>query len=704
MSATAAKPGLAVPPPSLTARLAGPAIVGAVLTMLIVPLSPLAISLMFAVNISAGLVILVAAIYVTEASELLSFPSILLATTLMRLALNVATSRAILLHGYTGPGAAGSVVESFGRFVVGGDYVIGIIIFAILIIINFVVITKGSSRVAEVSARFMLDSLPGRQMAIDADVNAGTLSAKQAEERRGQLRSEADFFGAMDGASKFVRGDVVAAMVILAVNLIGGLLVGMLQHGLPLDVAARTYTLLTIGDGVAAQIPSLTISIAAGLIVTRVTNGENISNQIVGQIARHPEAMQVAGGLLIVLGLIPGMAHLPFLGFGALLGFIGLRGTRRKRREAEQAAQAPAQPTADAKPAAMDLSQIQSIDPFGLDIGFALVPLIGPQPPGRPNLMNRLTAIRTRFSKQVGFVLPNIHVRDSEKIRPQEYRFLIRGGVIGRGEVFPEQMLAIETDNVIEKIEGGRPTKEPVFGTDAKWIAPATVADAETAGYTVVDPASVIATHLESLLHRHAWEMLGRAEVEEIVALHAQSHPKLIEDLRTRYQMGMVRQVLAGLVSEMVPIRDFERIAEAMTDAPDAASRDPELLLAAVRQRISRLIIAAYLSDGQTLQVLALEPEFEALVIKAVDTARANDPGAITEPNMLRMLRAASTSGKELAARQGAKPVLAVPGACRRPIARAISGILPVIALEEIPDTQPTSVLGVIRPPDGAAR
>lgn len=704
MSTTLAKPGLPVPPSSLTSRLAGPLIVAAVLTMLIVPLSPMAISLMFAVNISAGLVILAAAIYVTEASELLSFPSILLATTLMRLALNVATARAILLNGYTGPGAAGSVVESFGRFVVGGNFVIGIIIFLILIVINFVVITKGSSRVAEVSARFMLDSLPGRQMAIDADVNAGTLTARQAEDRRAQLRAEADFFGAMDGASKFVRGDVVAAMVILVVNLVGGLLVGMLQHDLPLDVAARTYTLLTIGDGVAAQIPSLTISIAAGLIVTRVTNGENISNQIVRQIGGHPEAMLVAGGLLIVLGLIPGMAHLPFLGFGGLLAGIGYRGVRAKRLEATAAQEAPAQSPADQKPAAMDLSQIQRVDPFGLDIGFALVPLIGPQPPGRPNLMNRLTAIRTRYSKQIGFILPNIHVRDSEKVRPQEYRFVIRGGVIGRGEVFPEQMLAIETDTVIEKIAGGKATKEPVFGTDAKWIAQAMTAEAETAGYTVVDPASVIATHLEALLKRHAWEMLGRTEVEDIVALHARSHPKLIEDLRARFQMGVVRQVLAGLVAENVSIRDFERIAEAMTDAPDAAARDPEALLAAVRQRIARLIIAPYLSDGQTLQVLALEPEFEALVIKAVDTARAHDPMAIAEPRTLRMLRAAANSGKELAAQQNAQPVLAVPASCRRPIARAIGDIIPVIALDEIPDTQPTSVLGVIRPPDGATR
>lgn len=703
MSTAATSPSAAVRAPSIAARLAGPAIVGAVLTMLIVPLSPMAISLMFALNISAGLVILAAAIYVTEASDLLSFPSILLATTLMRLGLNVATARAILLNGHTGAGAAGSVVESFGNFVVGGNYVIGIIIFAILIVINFVVITKGSSRVAEVSARFMLDSLPGRQMAIDADVNAGSLSARDAEKRRAHLRAEADFFGAMDGASKFVRGDVIAAMVILAVNLIGGLLIGMLQHGLPLSVAARNYTLLTIGDGVAAQVPSLTISIAAGLIVTRVSNGENISNQIFRQIGNHPEAMLVAGGLLFTLGLVPGMAHLPFLLFGAAVGGLGLRGAQRKRAASAAAEAAEAAPAeAEQKPAAVDIASVQNVDPFGLDIGFTLVPLIGLQEPGKPNLMTRLTAIRTRFSKQIGFVLPNIHIRDSEKVRPQEYRFVIRGGVIGRGEVFPDKMLAIETDMVIDRLDSGHPAKEPVFGTDALWIQPTMVGEAETAGYTVVDPASVIAAHLEELLKRHSSEMIGRTEVEEIVAYYARSHPKLIEDLRNRYPMGIVRQVLAGLVAEMVSIRDFERIAEAMTDAPEAVTHEPEHLLAAVRQRIARLVIAPYLSPGQVLQVLALEPEFEALVIKAVDTARAHHTGLITEPGMMRMLRETARAGKALAAAHNAKPVLAVPGSCRLPIARVIADSLPVIALDEIPDSQPTTVLGVVRPPDRA--
>lgn len=696
MSATINDPAVALRPASITSRMAGPIIIGAVLTMLIVPLSPMAISLMFALNISASLVILVAAIYVPQASELLSFPSILLGTTLMRLALNVATARAILLNGYTGPDAAGTVIESFGRFVVGGNYLVGGIIFGILIVINFVVVTKGSSRVAEVAARFTLDSLPGRQMAIDADVNAGALSAKDAERRREQVRSEADFFGAMDGASKFVRGDVVAAMIILAVNLAGGLLVGMLQHGLPLSVAARTYTLLTVGDGVAAQVPSLAISIAAGLIVTRVSNGENISAQVVNQIGNYPEAMLVAGGLLTVLGLVPGMAHLPFLVFAGLLLFIGDRGRRRKAKVAQSRIKQPEAPK-EAKTSSIDVSTVQKITPLGLEIGFALVPMVGPQPTGAPSLLARLTSVRTRFSEKIGLVIPNIHVRDTDKVRPQEYQFTVRGGVIGRGELWPDMLLAIETDMVIEKLSGGRPTKEPVFGTPATWIEPSAAAEAEASGYSVTTPAGVVATHFEACLKRHAAEIVGRSEVEEIIALHARTHPKLIDELRNRYQTGAIRQVIAGLVDEGVSVRDFERIAEAMVDASEAVAREPEKLLAAVRVRISRQIIAPYLTPGLGLRVLVLEPEFEQLVIKSIDTSRSRNAEGSVEPRVLVMLRSAAQEGKNVAARENASAVLAMPGPYRRAVARAISATLPVIALEEFPENQAVSIIGQIK-------
>ena len=697
MSATVAEPLARQSGAALAGRLAGPMILAAILLMLIVPLSPLVISLMFAMNISAGLVILASAIYIPQTSEFLAFPSILLGTTLMRLALNVATARAILLNGYTGSDAAGVIIQSFGRFVVGGNYVVGIIIFGILITINFVVVTKGSSRVAEVSARFMLDSLPGRQMAIDADVNAGSIGAKEAERRRDMLRREADFFGAMDGASKFVRGDVVAAMIILGVNLVGGLLIGTLQHGLPLAVAAHTYTLLTVGDGVAAQIPSLAISVAAGLIVTRVATGEDISSQIISQISRYPQALLVAAALTLALGLMPGMAHLPFIAFGAGIGLMGLRLRAKSRAETQTAGAVAVQPVQE-KSQKLDALSVQKIDAFGLEIGFGLVQLVGEQPDGKPSLVSRLTAVRTRYSRRMGFLLPNIHIRDAEGVRPQEYKFTIRGAPIARGEVVANALLAIETADVVDKLGKGRKSKEPVFGHDALWIEPAQVGDAETRGYTVVEPSGVIATHLDRLLQTHGAELLGRAEVEELIAAVAKMHPKLTDDLRNRFTVGFIRQVLAGLVSENVPIKDLERIAEAMLEAPEANAKDAETTIALVRIRIGRQIVAPYLDDSQNLAVLAIAPDLEAMVTKAIDTARDQGMRTAIEPRTLALLRSAAREGKKVKGSLQGGPVLAVPGRYRFPIAACLNSILPVIAMEEIPSDQPITLIGTIEP------
>ena len=697
MSATVAEPPARQSGAVLAGRLAGPMILAAILLMLIVPLSPLVISLMFAMNISAGLVILASAIYIPQTSEFLAFPSILLGTTLMRLALNVATARAILLNGYTGSDAAGAVIQSFGRFVVGGNYVVGIIIFGMLITINFVVVTKGSSRVAEVSARFMLDSLPGRQMAIDADVNAGSIGAKEAERRRDMLRREADFFGAMDGASKFVRGDVVAAMIILGVNLVGGLLIGALQHGLPLAVAAHTYTLLTVGDGVAAQIPSLAISVAAGLIVTRVATGEDISSQVIGQISRYPQALLVAAALTLALGLMPGMAHLPFILFGAGIGFMGLRLRAKSRAENQTAVTTAAQPVQE-KSQKLDALTVQKIDAFGLEIGFGLVQLVGDQPDGKPSLVSRLTAVRTRYSRRMGFLLPNIHIRDAESVRPQEYRFTIRGAPIARGEVVANALLAIETADVVDKLGKGRKSKEPVFGHEALWIDPGQVGDAETRGYTVVEPSGVIATHLDRLLQTHGAELLGRAEVEELIAALAKTHPKLADDLRNRFTVGFIRQVLAGLVSENVPIKDLERIAEAMLEAPETNAKDAETTIALVRIRIGRQIVAPYLDDSQNLAVLAIAPDLEAMVTKAIDTARDQGMRTAIEPRTLALLRSAAREGKKVTGSLQRGPVLAVSGRYRFPIAACLNSILPVIAMEEIPSDQPITLISTIEP------
>jgi flagellar biosynthesis protein FlhA len=701
MSATVSnRPGAVIPAMSLTSRLAGPILIAAILVMLIVPLSAAAISFMFALNIAAGLTILAAAIYIPQPSDFLSFPSILLSTTLMRLALNVATARAILLRGDTGTDAAGRVIESFGQFVVGGNYVVGFIIFGILIIINFVVVTKGSSRVAEVSARFMLDSLPGRQMAIDADVNAGTLTAKQAEARRELVRREADFFGAMDGASKFVRGDVIAAVIILFVNLVGGLLIGILQHGLPISVAAHNYTLLTVGDGVAAQIPSLAISVAAGLVVTRVATGEDIGTQIIDQLSRYPQALFVAAGLLIVLGLMPGMAHIPFLGFGAVLAGLGARLQRTNRAKQAETAQAQA-PTAAAggDDQTLDQSAITKVDAFGLEIGFALVPLLsGDGTPNKPTLLKRLTAIRMKYSRTMGFILPNIHIRDSDLIKPNEYRFTIRGAVVGGGNVTPNMMMAIESKDIYEKLKQGRPTKEPVYGHPALWISPEAVRDAESIGYTVVDPSGVIGTHLTAVLEKHGWEMLGRAEVEEMLQYQAKRSPKLIEELRNRFQIGVVRQVLQFLLMEEISIADFERIAESIVDIPETAPKDPERILVQVRQRLGRRIVSPYVGADQVIRVLAIEPQLEALVQKAVQTGQDQGLGQIVEPNTAKLLRAAAVAGKARAEQARATPVLAVRSAIRHAVARCLTGIMPVIAVEELPEASGVIVIDTIKP------
>jgi flagellar biosynthesis protein FlhA len=683
--------GLAVPPATLIARIAGPSIIGIVLVMLIVPLSPAAISFMFALNISTGLVILAASIYIPRPSDFLAFPSVLLGTTLMRLALNVATARAILLRGYTGTDAAGRVIEAFGNFVVGGNYVVGFIIFGILIIINFTVVTKGSSRVAEVSARFTLDSLPGRQMAIEADVNAGTLTVAGAMVRREELRRDADFFGAMDGASKFVRGDVIAAMIILAINLVGGLLIGTLQHGLSIAVAAHNYTLLTVGDGVAAQIPSLCISVASGLVVTRVATGEDIGSQIIGQISNYPQALLVASCMLILLGLMPGMAHAPFLFFGIGLGMIAWRMNNQKKAQAL----APAPPVAQEtqKSTGETASEVSGVDPFGLEIGFALVDLLSESTDGKPTLLARMTSVRQRYGKQMGFVVPNIYIRDTAAIRPQGYRFTIRGAPVAAGEVRPNSWLAIETPQVQAKFTKGNRTTDPTFGQPAIWVSKADLREVESLGYTVADPSGVIATHLAEVLNRHAWELLGRQELEQLLANLAKLSPKLTEELRNRHSLGLIRQILQWLLMEDVPIKDMALIAEAMVDVAEPVGKDPERLLAAVRMRLSRTITARFQGADQVIKVSVLDPELESLVGRAVKTAQANGLGMVVEPETAKLLRQAGQNAANAMKEKKAVPALAVQSDIRRAVQRCLARTTAVISVDEIPENAPLTII-----------
>jgi flagellar biosynthesis protein FlhA len=683
-------------------QLSGPIVVLLVLIMLVVPLPPLAISFLFALNIAAGLVILAASLYIHSPAEFSSFPSVLLATTLMRLALNVATARAILLNGYSGPGAAGQVIESFGQFAVGGNYVVGGIIFIILIVINFMVVTKGAGRVAEVSARFMLDSLPGRQMAIDAEINAGALTPAAAEKRREMLRREADFFGAMDGASKFVRGDVVAAMIILVVNMIGGLMVGMLQDGLPFADALRTFTLLTVGDGLAAQIPSLAISIAAGLVVTRVSTGEDIGEQVKQQIRRFPQALGIAAAITGAIGLIPQMAHIPFL---LLAGVLGIMARRLSQAEPEAAgAQAaggkPGAPGAQAKPGAAEpkidtLADVTGVDPLGMSIGFALTPMVGQ---GEGRLLNRLTAVRQRYGRTMGFLIPPVHIRDSSDLPAHGYRFTLRGAAIGGGEAWPGQWLAIEGAMVVDKLKVGRAVKDPAFGQPAVWIPQNAIPQAEELGYTVVDAPSAIATHFAEILKRHGADLLGRPQVEGLMTRLNETTPRLAEELRNNLPMGLVRQVLQALLAEEVSIRDFERIAEALVEASDGANKDVERLIASVRQRLGRFIVTQVAGPEAVLKVAVLQQKLEELVGKSVRAGRDTGVGQEIEAETATHLRQAAQNAARTMRARGQKPVLVVQGSLRRAVARTVTGVLPVLGLEEIPETMPLQVVHTAEP------
>ena len=681
-------------------QLSGPIVVLLVLIMLVVPLPPIAISFLFALNISAGLVILAASLYIHSPAEFSSFPSVLLGTTLMRLALNVATARAILLNGYTGPGAAGQVIESFGQFAVGGNYVVGGIIFIILIVINFMVVTKGAGRVAEVSARFMLDSLPGRQMAIDAEINAGALTPAAAEKRREMLRREAEFFGAMDGASKFVRGDVIAAMIILVVNMVGGLLVGMLQNGLPFADALRTFTLLTVGDGLAAQIPSLAISIAAGLVVTRVSTGEDIGEQVKQQIRRFPQALGIAAAITGAIGLIPQMAHIPFL---LLAGFLGIMARRLSRPEADaQGAPGALKPgalgapaDAPAEPKIDTLVDVTGVDPLGMSIGFALTPLVGQ---GEGRLLNRLTAVRQRYGRSMGFLVPPVHIRDSSDLPAHGYRFILRGAAIGGGEAWPGQWLAIEGSLVVEKLKIGRAVKDPAFGQPAVWIPQNAIPQAEELGYTVVDAPSAIATHFAEVLKRNGADLLGRPQVEGLMARLNETTPRLAEELRTNLSMGLVRQVLQALLAEEVPIRDFERIAESLVEVSDGANKDVERLIAAVRQRLGRYIVTQVAGSEPTLKVAVLQQKLEELVGKSVRASRDTGIGQEIEAETATHLRQAAQNAARAMRTRGQKPVLVVQSGLRRAVARVVMGVLPVLGLEEIPETMPLQVVQTAEP------
>ena len=671
--------------------LAAPLLVVMILMMLVVPLPTFVLDVLFTFNITLSLIILLVTLYLTRPLDFAAFPTAILLTTLLRLSLNVAAARVILLNGQSGAGAAGQVIESFGQFVVGGNYAVGIIIFAILVVINFVVITKGAGRIAEVSARFTLDAMPGKQMAIDADLNAGLIDQDEARRRRADIAQEADFFGAMDGASKFVRGDAVAAILILFIDLLGGLVIGVLMHGLSLSQAAQNYTLLSIGDALVAQIPSLVISIAAGVVISNVSTGQDVGLQLVGQLFRHKRVLGIAAGILGLIGLVPGMPHVSFLLAASVLGgVLWLRG----RREQQQAEAPPAEPAAaSSEPEEVSWSQIEPVDTLALDVGYRLIALVDRTQGGE--LLARIRGVRRKFAQELGFLVAPVHIRDNLELRPGGYRIALKGVEVGAGEVFPDMLMAINPGQVSGNLQG-QPTIDPAFGLPAVWVQPGQRDAALAMGYTVVDPSTVIATHLHHLLQMHAAELLGREEVEGLLSHLSERSPKLVEDLVPKLiSADRLRKVLQNLLVEGVPIRDMRSIAEVLAEHAQQV-QDSDELTARVRQALGPFIVQNLAGANRELAAAVLDAQLEQILLASL---RADPAQAAVEPGLAQRLMDRARDMMQNMEAQGASPVLLTVAPLRQFLARLLARSAPrlrVLSYTEVPDTKQVRIISTL--------
>ncbi|NII09180.1 flagellar biosynthesis protein FlhA [Oleiagrimonas sp. C23AA] len=670
-----------------------------VLGMVMLPLPPFMLDVLFSFNIALSLVILLAVVYVMRPLDFAAFPTVVLGATLLRLALNIASTRVVLLHGHNGPGAAGKVIEAFGEFVIGGNYAVGLVVFAILTIINFVVVTKGATRVSEVTARFTLDAMPGKQMAIDADLNAGLLTQEQARDRRQEVREEADFYGSMDGASKFVRGDATAGILILVINIVGGFFVGMLQHGLSASEAARTYTLLTIGDGLVAQIPGLMLSIAAAVIVTRVSRSQDMGKQVVSQLFGQPKALAVAGVVLIVMGLIPGMPNLAFLLLGGICGGAAYLLDKRRREAIDQAREQVAKAQAgEETPAAerVELSwdDVTTVDTIGLEVGYRLIPLVDRNQGGE--LLGRIKSVRRKLSQDLGFLVPSVHIRDNLDLSPTNYRITLLGVPVGESEVHNDRMLAINPGRVHGQLQGIA-TQDPAFGLEAVWITQSQRDQAQSLGYTVVDPATVVATHLSHILQTHAHELLGHQEVQQLLDRLAESAPKLVEDLvPKRLPLGVVVKVLQNLLAERVPIRNMRGIVESLAEHA-SQSQDPGTLTAAVRAALGRQIVQEISGLGTEIPVITLAPDLEQILLQSLQGA--SPAGAAIEPGLAERLQQKVAESAQRQEMSGEPAVLLVAPPLRPWLARFTRHVAPglhVLAYNEVPDNRRVRVVSAL--------
>ncbi|MBP7131214.1 MAG: flagellar biosynthesis protein FlhA [Aquabacterium sp.] len=667
--------------------MAAPVVVVAVLALMVLPLPPFLLDIFFTFNIATALMVMMVAATMLRPLDFAAFPAVLLLTTLLRLALNVASTRVVLMEGHTGTGAAGAVIESFGHFLIGGNFAVGLIVFAILVVINFVVITKGAERIAEVGARFALDAMPGKQMAIDADMNAGLIDEAEAKRRRREVGEEAEFHGSMDGASKFVRGDAVAGILILFINIIGGFIIGVLQHGLSASEAASSYILLAVGDALVAQIPALLISVAAAMVVSRVGKEQDVGTQIMGQMLANPMVLGVAAGIIFLLGVIPGMPSLVFLPVASLLGYSAWR--NHQKQEAARLAPKPVdKPAAAANPGGeASWEDLQPVDTLGLEVGYRLIQLVDKDRGG--DLLNRIKGVRRKFAQEVGFLPPSVHIKDNLELRPSHYRITLRGAVVGEGEVFPNMLMAINPGHVTNLIQGAEAT-DPAFGLPAVWVEERQRDAAQMAGYTVVDPSTVVATHLSHLMQLHAAKLLGRVEAQQLVEHVTKLAPKLIEDVVPKMVgIPILQKVLQLLLEEGVHIRDMRSIIETLAESASAGgqvAQDPAELARRIRIGLAPAIVQQIYGPVKELDVIAIEPDLERLLTQALTSPN----GPMLDPGVADHLTRQAADATQRQENMGQPACLLVPDVIRPSVARLLKRAAPrlkVLGHSEIPET-----------------
>ncbi len=680
-----------------TSGLGAPIVLLAIMGMVILPMPPFLLDVLFSFNIALSLVIILVAVFTTRPVDFGIFPLVLLIATVLRLALNVASTRVVLLYGHEGGDAAGKVIEAFGAVVIGGNYAVGVVVFAILLIINFKVVTAGAGRISEVSARFTLDAMPGKQMAIDADLNAGYIDQDQARKRREEITAEADFYGSMDGASKFVKGDAIAGLFIMLINIVGGLFIGMIQHDLAFGNAMEVYTILTIGDGLVAQIPSLLLSVATAIIVTRENETQEMGKEIRTQLG-NPQALYIASAVLFVMGIVPGMPHIAFLGFSAIAGGYAYWQGVQAKKEAEKP-KVPAKvesggdhPVPEVKELGWD--DVQQVDTIGLEVGYRLIPLVDKSQGGE--LLTRIKGVRKKLSQELGFLVPPVHIRDNLDLDPNAYTIAMLGVTIGDAQISHDEELAINPGQVFGKLEG-RVTKDPAFGLDAVWIRPNQREHAQTLGYTVVDAATVVATHLSQLLSNNAYQLLGHEETQQLLDMLAKTSPKLVEGLVPDIlQLSTVVKVLQTLLFEGVPIRDMRTIVQTLSEY-GPRSQDPDVLVSAVRISLKRLIVQEISQGAKEVPVITLAPELEQMLHQSLQAG--GEDGAGIEPGLADRLQQSLQQAAQQQELNGEPAVLLTSGMLRPVLSRflkySVAG-LHVLSYQEIPDDKQIKIVSSV--------